>query len=640
MPPIATSQQFSPTTITTEDSNISFSPAPRTQLFASCRPIKLGDDLPIPNPMESKVSNNQVMSTFTRESTPVLTDGQMSKHDGGDSSSSEDEAETRFCSLGSSSTIFSSSTKVSQNDLSCNIPMHPSESLLLLDSKTLHGGVAKRASLPPLPSPRARSPVPPPRASVRRTVLPADSGPESNLTTASSTNGRRRPLHLVTSLDDLPLPVASRKALSPRRPKLTLSAFRKPEATVRLTTCDASRLLENEYNLRAPECRVIGHGAFSTVRLAVRYSDGLRVAVKSISKFDAIRARRLRRGSKHMDEWEIMRLLQGNPHVLTLYDVFETNEEIHIVTEYCPGGELFDAIKRKGASRSSFRRGRYSEAQAARITNQILRALLDLHAQGIVHRDIKPENILLFNDDESDLQVKLADFGVARILDTDTSSTDSNNDGESSPSTPGLAQSTNSPPELCNHGACGPAADVYCLGVTLYILLCGFPPVFCDHEINFPEAYWSGISEEAKNMVRSMVHPMPCQRISVHSALTSPWVRQQTTRVRRGSISANLELVRSRLFKALGDVEAPSDNAAPQTATAGPTTTTAASIPTPRKRRLSITSYSPKKQRRMSMQVSISMSDLFSVSEKGDVRVIEERIESRPEVGERGALSF
>jgi len=364
---------------------------------------------------------------------------------------------------------------------------------------------------------------------------------------------------------------------------------------------------------------VIGHGAFSTVRLAVRDSDGQYVAVKSISKFDALRARRLRRSgptadnSKHMDEWEIMRLLKNNPYVLALLDVFETDEEIHLVTEYCEGGELFDAIKRKGSKRGSFQRGRYSEAQAARITNQILRALLDLHDLGIVHRDIKPENILLLSNDDSDIQVKLADFGMARLHSSSDPST--NTDGESSPSTPGLAYTTNAPPEICGKGACGPAADIFSLGVTLYTLLCGFPPVFCDGVVEFPDAYWGDISDEAKLVVRSMVHPDPCSRTSVRSAMMSPWVRQQNTRVRRGSISANLELVRSRLYKTMGDSVSHNH----------------------KRRRGSLTTLSPKKQRRLSTHLSISMTDLFSVSEKGDVRVIEERIESRPDMDEQAS---
>jgi serine/threonine protein kinase len=390
---------------------------------------------------------------------------------------------------------------------------------------------------------------------------------------------------LPPSASSPPAPVTPRKF-----PKLTLSAFRRPEQTVRLTESNPNRRLESEYNLQSSHCRVLGHGAFSTVRLAIRLDDGTRVAVKSIAKHDALRARRLLPpGSRHLDEWEILKLMDHNPHIIDLLDIFETEEEIHLVTEYCAGGELFDAIKKKGSRRSSFRRGRYSEPVASRIANQVLRALEDLHNHNIVHRDVKPENILLMNDDESDIQAKLCDFGMARAHRKSSSLSDGGlSDGESSPSTPGLVYTTNSAPEVVN-GSAGPATDIYSLGVTLYILLCGFPPVFCDDTVVFPKAFWADISEEAKGIIRKMLLPDPSKRISATAALTDPWIRQQTTRVRRGSISANLELVRSRLSKA-------------------------------HKRRGSFcgVSVSPKKSRRMSgmtsSNLSFAISDLYAAS--------------------------
>lgn len=415
------------------------------------------------------------------------------------------------------------------------------------------------------------------------------------------------PLHIV-GLSDLP-PVRASQAqiqptpVTPRKPQLTLSAFWRPEQTVRLTNSDPSRHLENEYDLRSDGCGILGHGAFSTVRLAIRNDDGVKVAVKSISKHDALRARRLRphSGSRHLDEWEILRLMDNNPYVIELMDVFETDAEVHLVTEYCEGGELFGALQKKTNRRSSFRRGRYSEPQSSRIANQILRALMDLHSHNIVHRDVKAENILLVNNDESDIQVKLCDFGMARLH---RESFDPPSDGESSPSTPGLDYSTNSPPEAC-HGAFGPAMDVYSLGVTLYILLCGFPPVFCNDYVVFPEAYWDDISEAAKGTLRKMLHPDPSQRVTAADALKDPWIRQQTTRVRRGSISANLELVRNLLYNS---VDGPS--------------------PTKRPRQGSFCAMSPRK-RRMSTDLSFAMTELYNVSEKRDVRVIDESIETR-----------
>jgi serine/threonine protein kinase len=384
------------------------------------------------------------------------------------------------------------------------------------------------------------------------------------------------------------------QVVTPRKRKLTLSAFRRPEQTVRLTDSDRSRLLENEYDLRSAGCRVLGHGTFSTVRLAFRLGDGAKVAVKSISKHDALRARRLRRtgcstssaSARHLDEWEILRRMRDCPYIMQLLDVLETDEEIHLITEYCDGGELYNAIQEKGKrNRSAFRRGRYTEAQAARITHQILQALAALHAKNIVHRDVKPENILLLlrpQENETDnIPIKLCDFGMARLhvcpstvettttttvaasseaeaVSTPTAVTSASSDGDSSPSSPGVVYTTtNAPPELCgrttNHSNCGhggPPVDMYATGVTLYILLCGFPPVFVEDQVEFPDAFWNDISETVKVLLRKLLHPDPHQRITAQQALLDPWVRPPPTRVvRRGSIGASLELVRARLYQ-------------------------------------------------------------------------------------------
>ena len=459
--------------------------------------------------------------------------------------------------------------------------------------------------------------------------------------------------------------------VTPRKNKLTLSAFRRPEQTVRLTDTDRSRLLENEYDLRSAGSRVLGHGAFSTVRLAVRLRDGAKVAVKSIAKHDALRARRLRRhptpgssasssSSRHLDEWEILSRMKDGAHVVQLLDVLETDEEVHLVTEYCAGGELYNAIQEKGKHRCSFRRGRFSETQAARIANQIIRALSDMHEQNIVHRDVKPENILLLNrgnpdhDLDGSIKVKLCDFGMARLHQCaagayaaeNLSATSSGgtttptsgggrpasiaagascSDGESSPVSPVLAYTTNSAPELCQRSSrCyGPPVDVYSMGVTLYILLCGFPPVFLDDKVVFPDAYWHDISEQAKNLIRKMLHPEPEQRITAKEALNDPYIRQPagnpTMRVsRRGSIGASLELVRARLYQYSNNSNVSRENA---NVGAGTTASSTRSSNFSHKRRPSGFSkvFSPrKKQRRLSVSSSSSAASAslaFSLSD-------------------------
>jgi len=79
-----------------------------------------------------------------------------------------------------------------------------------------------------------------------------------------------------------------------------------------------------------------------------------------------------------------------HPHVLKLYEYFEDNKNVYLVTEACKGGELFDRI-----IENEF----FSEYQAARIFKQILQSINYCHSQGIAHRDLKPENFLFETKD-------------------------------------------------------------------------------------------------------------------------------------------------------------------------------------------------------------------------------------------------
>ena len=94
----------------------------------------------------------------------------------------------------------------------------------------------------------------------------------------------------------------------------------------------------------------------------------------------------------------------NHPNIVKLFDVYENGNEIHLVMEYLPGGELFDRI-------SSNEDG-YSENNAAHIIHQILDALNYLHERGIMHLGLKPDDILFTDSDGQ--TIKLIDFGVSR----------------------------------------------------------------------------------------------------------------------------------------------------------------------------------------------------------------------------------
>lgn len=95
-----------------------------------------------------------------------------------------------------------------------------------------------------------------------------------------------------------------------------------------------------------------------------------------------------------------------SPYVLKLYEYFEDEDSVWLITEYCKGGELFDKI---------IEHEYFSEPVAAKIFKQILQSLNYCHGQGVAHRDLKPENFM-FESDGLDSDLKIIDFGLSKLL--------------------------------------------------------------------------------------------------------------------------------------------------------------------------------------------------------------------------------
>ena len=155
--------------------------------------------------------------------------------------------------------------------------------------------------------------------------------------------------------------------------------------------------VKEKYELK----EVLGKGTFGLVRRCVDES-GKSYALKTILKAKVPDAEILKR------EIEIMRQVD-HPHIIRLYDVFEDDKNIFLVTELCTGGELYDRVVDKTMSNEHF-----SEYDAARITRNILSAIQYIHEKGVAHRDLKPENFLL-EDETDEAAVKIIDFGLSRF---------------------------------------------------------------------------------------------------------------------------------------------------------------------------------------------------------------------------------
>ena len=164
----------------------------------------------------------------------------------------------------------------------------------------------------------------------------------------------------------------------------------------------------------------------------------------------------------------------NHPNIVTVHDFGEADGFFYLLMEYVDGVNLRQATTTE----------RFTPEQALAIVPPICEALQFAHDRGIVHRDIKPENLLL----DKDGRVKVADFGIARILDQDPLEAESCDtsaalDAAGKDSDPGLTGDTKlgtpryMAPEQSEHpDQVDHRADIYSLGVVFYEMLTGEAP--------------------------------------------------------------------------------------------------------------------------------------------------------------------
>jgi serine/threonine protein kinase/tetratricopeptide (TPR) repeat protein len=203
--------------------------------------------------------------------------------------------------------------------------------------------------------------------------------------------------------------------------------------------------------------RELGRGGMGAVYLAERVDVGKRVALKFV-RGGATRSGHLQR---FLLERRVLARLE-HPNIAQLYDAGVTDDgEPYFAMEYVDGQPLdryCDGL-RLGIDA---RLGLFEMACAA---------VAVAHAGGVVHRDLKPGNILVTEPGtlETGGQVKLLDFGIAKVLEEEAGEGPTQTDVR--PMTPEYAA-----PEQLARGPVTPATDVYALGLLLYRLLCGLAP--------------------------------------------------------------------------------------------------------------------------------------------------------------------
>ncbi|NDC38138.1 MAG: serine/threonine protein kinase [Proteobacteria bacterium] len=141
-----------------------------------------------------------------------------------------------------------------------------------------------------------------------------------------------------------------------------------------------------------------------------------------------------------------------HPNVVRAYEYFDAEDVQAYAMEYVDGCDLLERL----------RQGRMAPSEVAQILTQVASALEAIHKAGIVHRDLKPENIMLTRGG----QVKISDFGVARVRDSRTLT----NVGSMVGTPKYLA------PEYVETGECDGRGDIFAVGVIAYELISGDSP--------------------------------------------------------------------------------------------------------------------------------------------------------------------
>ncbi|CAH4034151.1 unnamed protein product [Pieris brassicae] len=253
---------------------------------------------------------------------------------------------------------------------------------------------------------------------------------------------------------------------------------------------------------------VLGSGQFGIVYAGL-HRDTLRpVAIKVIDKlrFPTKQEAQLK------NEVAILQNL-SHPGVVNLERMFETPERIFVVMERLKG-DMLEMIL-------SHERARLPERITKFVVAQILVALKHLHEKNIVHCDLKPENVLLSSDEQFP-QVKLCDFGFARII------------GEKCFRRSVVGTPAYLAPEVLRNAGYNRSLDMWSVGVIVYVSLSGTFPFNEDEDINeqiqnaafmYPPTPWREISAEAVDLINNLLQVKQRKRLSVDKCAAHAWLQ-------------------------------------------------------------------------------------------------------------------
>ncbi|KAL8208501.1 hypothetical protein R6Q57_007913 [Mikania cordata] len=255
----------------------------------------------------------------------------------------------------------------------------------------------------------------------------------------------------------------------------------------------------------------IGSGSFSVVWHARHKVHGTEVAIKEIitGKLNKKLEESL------MSEIDILRNT-NHPNIIRLHDMIKEPGKIHLVLEYCKGGDLSMFIQRC--------QGRISKSTSVHLMQQLAAGLKVLRDNQIIHRDLKPQNLLLSTSDDNSI-LKIADFGFARSLQP-------RNLAETLCGSPLYMA-----PEIMQLHKYDAKADLWSVGAILFQLVTGRTPftgnnhfqllqnIMKSTELQFPSDV-KDVSPECIDLCRKLLQQNPVERLTFEEFFSHPFFIQ------------------------------------------------------------------------------------------------------------------
>ncbi|XP_075386196.1 serine/threonine-protein kinase Nek2 [Tenrec ecaudatus] len=267
----------------------------------------------------------------------------------------------------------------------------------------------------------------------------------------------------------------------------------------------------------------IGTGSYGRCQKIRRRSDGKVLVWKELDYGSMTEVEK----QMLVSEVNLLRELK-HPNIVRYYDriIDRTNTTLYIVMEYCEGGDLASVIT-KGTKERQY----LDEEFVLRVMAQLTLALKECHRRSdgghtVLHRDLKPANVFL----DGNQNVKLGDFGLARILNHDTSF------AKTFVGTPYYMS-----PEQMNRMSYNEKSDIWSLGCLLYELCALMPPFTAFNQKELAGKIREGkfrripyrFSDELNDIITRMLNLKDYNRPSVEEILENPLIADLVTEEQR-----------------------------------------------------------------------------------------------------------